>query len=396
MKKQSIYLIGLCVLSLFVRLYPLPTSIQWQDMGTELLSAYHAGIYHEFTLLGVHAASIQFYHPPWYFWALGVCLNLIHDHLTLIYLSALFHALTIIPVYALTVFFGGPVAGILSGVFYALYPSIVELAWTLQSQNIIVPIVVWIAWLWFFARKKNNLLLLSLSGFLWIGATTVNYAAWSFAWVPFLITLRDFRGNFKRQLTWISLWIITIGFLYTPLYYYFKTQALIEKFTSAARFVPQTHHMNIFLPFVGMLIAIGIGKIYSNKQILIIVFTFLSVFWIQQSYILSKKGDYRMILSCAEMTAKTIRNNNDTSFLFTQIDATHTDNWSNILYLIESSMNRKLVHQDTKNGLLIWDKTPGETEYILCLQSNCAAQIDHMQQVIANPDYPCALYKITQ
>lgn len=426
MKKASSHSLwiplALICISLWVRLFPLPASVQWQDTGTELLSAYHVSSFHEFSLLGIRADSINFYHPPWYLWILGGALYINPNPLVWIYSSAIVHALTIIPVYAIGSIFGGIIGGTIAGLLYALWPQIVELAWTLQSQNSIVPVTIWILWVWIYARQRKSLILLLISGILLVFATTVNYAAWGLVWIPLLVSTIDYRANRTKQLVWIAAWILSIILFYSPLWIYFKTSALVEIVLDAVTHIPHTqqHHWNIFLPLIALGIAVLCASILrrssSNLVKFIVSMLLIAVagIWIQQLSSISKKGDYADVTSCARMThqiiVRDLQNAPTKHIRFSQIDPTHNDNWSNIWYLIEMSLDAPFVQLDRQKGTLVWESN-SDTTYTLCitprtadtqsfLETVCPAHIQKnspsgnlTRMFSAYPEHPCSVYR---
>lgn len=412
---QFFALAGIYLIALVLRFYGFPGNIQWQDTGMELLTATHVARYGEFPLLGIHAVSINFYHPPWYLYMLGLIYRVI-PHITMLEAASLsFHALAVLPLFgAVTLLFGENV-GVLTALLYAVNPYLVHNSYSLQSQYIIVPIIICVFYLWLVFRRFNKTWVSTLTTFALVGATTINYA--SLLIIPFICFI-DMRNKDRKILA--LAWTAAFIFWYIPLFLYFgvgdtlRRMLLAPVTMLATPSVSDAYHFILFMPVILTIFSWLTVKLWNRipknpvRIILIVLIAGLMLADIYVSVRQASHGDLRQTLSCAQSVVTELeilksKGAAPDSILFLGADT--RDRRDHILSLVEILSRQKMVELDANHGYFRWIRR-GDPSDLVCLgdadqTGNLSGCADAFMKIYgpsvelfgATKDRYCAMYR---
>jgi 4-amino-4-deoxy-L-arabinose transferase-like glycosyltransferase len=409
-------LFGIILLSTALRFYQFPHVIQWQDTGMELLRAFHSAQYQEYSVFGVPALSLNFYHPPWYLYVLGMGAKLIPSIPALLGISVFIHATSILPFYFITQTWLGKSVGLLASFFYAIHPFMIDVSHSLQSQNIIVPLFLWTFALWIYSRKHSSFALeLITPGFMTF-AVSVNYAAGIFVGLIFLWELYEKRKNGKEFLLSLAIWLGFCLLWLSPLFWYFGLH-VVSVFMSAPMTIlanPATkeiHHIYLFIPLLhitGAWILIYAWNHWHakwRKFMLLLSVGILVSYWTTTLPHHLGLGDYDRTISCSTALAQILQKNPD-AHIGTRIGEPK-DKREYLLILIEQILDKKLVQLKPSGDFFDWI-TPSDKIYLLCIPSPhdtyaCTdpliaqqANFLHAGQIPTEDWLPCSIHEFTK
>ncbi len=380
----SLMIVTLTIIAIFLRLYRFPSSILWQDAGMELLRVFHIVQYGEYPLVGVPANTIQFFHPPWYLYIWSMAATFIPSIPALLSMSVLFHALAVLPVFFITTAYFGISVGFIAASIYALYPPIVQFSYSLQSQNIILPTLLFTLVFWVAGRGKkwHGMSIGAL-----IFATTVNYASWL---VVICIGIADiYRQRTSRYTLLVSLawWAFWTLLFYAPLLLYSGFSGYVPQKSSPHLYAP--YHFIILAPFVIMAVSWIVYTVYKHttqigKIILLGISVGVMIYWIYQVLTPIPSGDYEAIQHCVQKVTTDMEQENITRKSHIVVkDLEHTDQWDYLVILAEQRLHQPLVRLGQTKNAYHWIY-PADHLYLMCMDGLSSSTCD----VAFTHDYP--------
>jgi hypothetical protein len=390
----GVALLAITGLSLLTRLWGFPQHMILHDTGMELLRAFHIARFAELPLVGVPAVSINFFHPPWHIFGLSIAANIAPDISTLLLLSPLFHGLAVIPLFMVAYIFLGPTIALISAILYSINPHIVQFSYSLQSQNIIVPIFLFALALWALAHRTKRTILLYGAVFALLFATTINYAA--FLLLPFLCGYDLYQMIRNKRPT--TPYIVAIGIstlvLYSPLLLYILMQyrsgqaIWLSSVSATPTQLAAAYHFYLVAPLFLIPIAWMVEHVWRQGKHPVLRFIYIGcvsallLTWVKP-LIEKPQGDFSQLQTCTNQVASIIRaNHHEENFSVVVQDANHKNKWEYLTIFIEEALGKKLSHMTDHRNYYHWNHE-GTYTYLICLHDPTQCTRSFQQD---NPD----------
>src|SRR5258706_2390425 len=176
-RSSWIVLVALVVLTLVCRYYKFFDHIRWVDTGLEVSMAYHMNVFREYSTIGTPTSSLHVFLPPWYIYFITLLLQAVSNVSWVIVITTFIHAIAIAPFFLTALFLFDTTTATLGSLLFLLSYPFVQAADVLQSQNFVLPILLFGTYFFVKAYQKGKYSDTLLASFFLILATTINYAA---------------------------------------------------------------------------------------------------------------------------------------------------------------------------------------------------------------------------
>jgi len=110
-----------------------------EDIARDYLVAYHIYKYHEYPLVGHYALGINFYYPPYFYYALSLLMYVSTDYFFILFVFSLFNALSTVTMFFIGKLWCNEKVGLTAAMFYALSISMIYMGGSTWSAHVVVP-----------------------------------------------------------------------------------------------------------------------------------------------------------------------------------------------------------------------------------------------------------------
>ena len=287
-QRTLILLVLLFIVSLVLRLQNRPT--MWdEDISRDYLTAYHIYKYHEFPLVGHYSSGINFFYPPYYYYALGLLMYISSDYFFILFVFSLINALSTVTMFFIGKLWCNEKVGFLSATFYTLSSSMIYMGSSTWSAHVVVPPFLLSLLSFTIYLKSSRHLFLILSIFILLFSSFIHLATlpYIFLFLALSVTLNKLTVKAAAFLGMAVLYIFLLALV--PLAVHFGIKETLSVYSPSQNVQITADIIKKFI--INIKTVLEVGYNFSTKEIFIstiIVAALLAYITIRKIHTLKK------------------------------------------------------------------------------------------------------------
>jgi len=263
-KRTIIILVLLLIASIYLRLQNRPT--MWdEDIARDYLTAFHIYKYHEFPLVGHYSSGINFFYPPYYYYALGLLMYISSDYFFILFVFSLINALSTLTMFFISKLWCNEKVGLLSATFYALSSSMIYMGSNTWTAHVVVPFFLLSLLSFTIYLKSSRHLFLILSIFILLFNSFIHLATFPyiFLFLALSVTLNKLTVKAAAFLGMAVLYLFLLALV--PLAVHFGIKETLTAYSPSQNVQITIDIIKNF--FVNTKTVLEVGYNFSSKEI---------------------------------------------------------------------------------------------------------------------------------